>query len=847
MWKSREVAALLSLGAFATVGVGAMAAEQRYSPVPGGFAIRNGSAEFSRPLYGWHGDDNEEKSVKSMPFAGDRPKVSLMLFNGPRIGSKPSGVLSFGDGTEDVESRYVWGRAEYDLAGKGTVKMARSASSDGLLVETTGGLRPSFDGDWILAAESERDGRTYFDFERKGMPERGASDVAAMFDAATNRLETLARTIEIKTPDPLIDSLLPCQLVAADAMFEGRIICHGVTNWRMPFAGWRGPYACLATGWGERFKENARLFFNAQKKDGRIPCKPAMDGSYNMNEIFCDAVLRYWLWSDDDAFMRECAYEGVKRHLAWMESAMKVPGEDLFENWLNAWNTDDKWCNGGAGTIASSYVVFAYRTMAEAAAKFGKTDDAKRFAERAAAVEKAVQMRLWDDEEGVWGEYRERFGLGRLVPCPDLSTVYTAIDSLAPDAVRNRRAVRWVEENVPTHFTKDGASLLYSSNRLPMFYSSCGRYQNEVFHWALACYQAGEPEIGWRNLHAAAEISARGETCGPGATFYDLDFNLKNKKGLDFSDSVGTFLRTVVEGVFGIRNGKAGEPCFPASWDFAEIKAPGVAFRWQRTESAAKCGDLPQPHRRWGKTKGEGADCAVPDGAKAEFVDLGGAFNQNLRLLHSRKYTPRIANFRWTGVPRTIMANGRSSWERHEVVGNRKWKKDWCIPKKLDWPKGGTLAAKYGPEFRLGAAEGENAAFVSFYDQFPKEVAVPLSGKARKLALLTAVSTNPNVAWMEAARVVVEYEDGTSATLSLVPPDNCDDWLSYSHGQYWYFDPKRDCRPYAVNGRPAMLGKTAHANVHAVALDPAKALKALRFECRGTETLAGLLGATLYR
>ena len=50
-----------------------------------------------------------------------------------------------------------------------------------------------------------------------------------------------------------------------------------------------------------------------------------------------------------------------------------------------------------------------------------------------------------------------------------------------------------------------------------------------------------------------------------------------------------------------------------------------------------------------------------------------------------------------------------------------------------------------------------------------------------------------------------------------------------------------------MNGRPAMLGKTAHANVYALALDPSKALKALRFECRGTETLAGLLGATLYR
>ena len=854
-------AGIVSLEAFA-----ASEPQQRYTPVPGGFAIRNGRAEFTRPLYGWHGDDDYRRPRKTMPFTGDRPKVCANVFKGIRNAKEP-GVLAFGDGTEDVMFRYVWGRAEYDLAGKGTVKMVRSASSDRLLVETTGDLPPKFDGVWTLDAQGECGGRRYYAFGRKGMKTAPAADPVRDFTAATDRVERIARTIEIKTPDPLLDSLLACQLVAADAAFEGPIICHGVTTWRVPYAGWRCAYLTLATAWNEGFKAHARLFFKAQRKDGRIPSKCTGDEAYNMNEVFVDSVLRYWRWSGDDDFMREIAYEGVKRHLDWMERNMKVPGTDIFENWLNAWNTDNKWCNGGGGTIASAYVVYAYRTMAEVAFRLGRAEDAKRFAVRAETVARAVSAQLWDEKAGVWGEYRERFGLGRLMLNPDTSAVYTAIDSLPFDPGRFRRAVGWIERNTPSHFTADGVAFLYSSNKLPQFYSSCGRYQQETFHWALSCYQAGEAELGWRNLHNASVVSARGTRCGPGAVFYDLDEDLQARFGTDFADTVGIFFRTVVEGVFGITDGRRITPSFPSSWDRAEIKSPYVSYVWTRKDGvkitakrtdapvevrpaalATFVGDAAIPaHRNWGAAKGEGCDCTVPAGRAARYVDLSGAFNQEWRLLHARTYSPRIGDFRWTpGLPRTVMANGRGWWESHETCTNRRWARNYAVPDKLDWPQDGILRTKYGPAFKLGPAAGANAAFTSFYNQFPKEVSVPLKGRAQKLALLAAVSTNPNVAWMEAAQLTVEYADGTRKTLALVPPDNCDDWLGYSWGNWSRPNPAMDNTPYAVKGNPVAFAPRAHANVLAIDLDPRRELKALRFICCGTETLAGILAATLY-
>ena len=834
---------------------------QKYKPVPGGYETFNGDGEFNRPLYGWHGDDRELAPCKSLPWTSDRPKVALKVFKGYRIDKNVRGVLQFGDGTEDVEYRYVWGRAEYDLKGKGTVKMVRSAQSDGLLVEVTGDLPPKFDGEWEVAAKGVRGGAAYYDFERKGIRRPASIDPAAAFDDATNHFERIARTIEIKTPDPFLDSLLPCQLLVADAMFEGRHITHGVTNWKQAFAGWRVGYICYATGWEERFKENAREHFRSQRKNGRIPNEPNRDSGYNMCEEFVVSVMRYWRWTHDDDFMREIAYDGVKRHLAWMDRNMKVPDAELYENWLNTWNTDNKWCNGGAGTIASAYYAFVCRVMSEVAERLGKAEDAAYFAARSKAVEDAIAKRLWHEGDGVWGEYRERFGLKRLMRAPDLSTVYIAIDNLVPDLARNRRAVFWVEDNVPTFFAKDGATLLYSSNRLPFFWTSCGRYPNETTFWALACYQAGEPELGWRNLHDVAVVSARGAGCGPGVVTCDLDFDFACYANIDFADNTAGYLRTVTEGVFGIVEGREIRPSFPASWNEAEIKSPYVSYRWTRTGGVEVTGGsraatvkvvpapkpqfvgdaIPPRHTRWGHPKGEGSDLSVPSGATEEFIDLSGVFNQNLRLLHAGKYSPRIKHS-------CVQANGRTSWERREVVNNRHWPKDYCVPKKLDWPGDGHLVTKYGPSFLLGPEDGTNAVFVSFYDQFPNAIDIPLYGKARKIALLSAVVTNPNVAWMEAACVKVQYADGTEEALSLVPPDNCDDWLSYMHGQWAYIDTARDNRPYAVNGRPVMFGKIAtHGNAHAIVLDPTKELKSLRVECRGTETFVGLLAATLYR
>ncbi len=90
----RRSSGIINVGLACMVAVGviisAHGVQQRYTPVPGGFATRNGDGEFNRPLYGWHGDDRELSPCKSLPWTSDRPKVALKVFRGYRIGNKRS-------------------------------------------------------------------------------------------------------------------------------------------------------------------------------------------------------------------------------------------------------------------------------------------------------------------------------------------------------------------------------------------------------------------------------------------------------------------------------------------------------------------------------------------------------------------------------------------------------------------------------------------------------------------------------------------------------------------------------------------------------------------------------------
>ena len=82
------------------------------------------------------------------------------------------------------------------------------------------------------------------------------SDELQAFARRREALTAIAGTLQCRTPDPFLDGMFSALGIAADAIWDETQGCvmHGAVAWRMPLAGWRGPYVLDVTGRHERMR-----------------------------------------------------------------------------------------------------------------------------------------------------------------------------------------------------------------------------------------------------------------------------------------------------------------------------------------------------------------------------------------------------------------------------------------------------------------------------------------------------------------------------------------------------------------------------------------------------------------
>lgn len=411
------------------------------------------------------------------------------------------------------------------------------------------------------------------------------NDAATLFDDGVEYYKSVSETVKIDTPNPYLNSAFTSQMMALDALWDDPVICHGPIAWHGGQSGWRSMYAFVTAGWDERIKTNVRQYIKNQTDEGRITNYPTSDRRYNMGEVLVDELMYYWLWTGDDEFFRDEAYDFVAKHLAWQDKYIQVPDTNLYENWLNAWNTDNKWNNGGPGSIATSYTWRAYEVMSQIAARLNKTEDAQKYKAKADAIKAEMKSELWDVHTGVYGEFKDIFGLGRLNTAPDLSSIYTPIDVGMTDKTEAYQMLRYSDYAIPS-IEMNGYEFKYSSNRLPLFYSSDGLYQQEVMNNALAYYQTGNREMGYKQYMGCVIPLFKGTAAGPGESSLQVTSSLENAGHIDFGDTCSQYTRTAIEGIFGIKMNEAYGtakimPGLPADWKNASIKTDYLSYSYK--------------------------------------------------------------------------------------------------------------------------------------------------------------------------------------------------------------------------------------------------------------------------
>ena len=546
---------------------------------------------------------------------------------------------------------------------------------------------------------------------------------------------------------------------------------------------------------------------------------------YDMNLVFIDELLWHFQFDADTAYMRKM-WPVIKSHLAWEKNTWDPDNDGLYDAYCCIWASDALQYNSGGVTHSSAYNYRANLLAARMAEMIGENPASYR--EEADKILKAMNSRLWLKDFGHWAEYQDFMGLKRVHKDAALWSIYTPIDCGAGTGEQNYQATKYVDRHIPrvpyiyngqeyqTVSTSDWSPYEWSINNVAMA---------EVMHTVLAYYQAGRVEEAYRLLKAnVLDFMYLGSSPGNFGQLSTMD-RATGEGYRDFSDVTGISSRAFIEGLYGITpNALDGKciirPGFPAAWDSASVHTPYLDYSFRRVggkdvfdieqnfarplqivirqnmgggkykdteltadkrqhvelatikpvdndEAEAKrtytLADAvaEQAADQWGTMTGVGNDFDQLNDGKRRMVNMDAAFNSEVSDIFKNQYLTPRSPYTTLCVPTQGMG-------------------DWCSTKKLakiddsklrSMVKDGSFETLPGLSFRT-PAEGKNIAYTSLWDNYPDSITIPLSGKASHAYLLMAGSTNPMQFAIENAVVRVEYTDGTTDELMLVPPVN---------------------------------------------------------------------------
>jgi hypothetical protein len=463
---------------------------------------------------------------------------------------------------------------------------------------------------------------------------------------------------------------------------------------------------------------------------------------------------------------------------------------------------------------------------------------------------------------------------------------------------------------------------LGTSNWMPYSWSLNNVTMNENAHGALGLWQAGESEIAFRVLKGSL-VAAMFMGISPGnvGSMSYLDV-YRRESQRDFADGSGTLSRALIEGLFGVRPDLlAGElvivPGFPESWSRASLNHPSLGLSFVRDGSTDTYSVEPHLSRRvalrlqlraLGTTprivvNGQAAkgtlitgaptrlEIVVPPAARSEIsvtwsgqppaqimassllrdlpaerrkmqpvatpesVDLTAYFNDRVTAIFQKgKYRSPRSPF----VSLALPAQGIGYWAGHV---NASAEIDDSGLRTVAAANGGKISLHNGVTFTTpGPGDAKNVLFTSQWDNYPREATIPLSGKAHRVHLLMAGSTNAMQSRLDNGEVVVTYTDGTTARLALRNPETwwpieqdyfIDDFqfrldgplptrVNLKTGEVRVLDPKT----FKGQGRVVPGGA---ATVLQLDLDAGKELQSLTIRTLANDVVIGLMAATLER
>ncbi|MFP9112710.1 DUF4450 domain-containing protein [Flavobacterium sp. RHBU_3] len=443
-----------------------------------------------------------------------------------------------------------------------------------------------------------------------------------LFNTADAARIKLSRTLKITTPDPYMNPLGATISMAADGIWDEQVWLHGAIGWRMQLNGWRAAYTGDALGWHNRARTHFDNYAASQvtdvepiyahpqqdtvldltralKKWGtpmysngyicRNPNNNTQMHHYDMNLVYIDELLWHLKWTGDLAYAKKI-FPVIQRSLAWEKRNFDPDGDGLYEAYAATWASDGVMYNSGGTTVGSAYNYRANATAAEIATLIGENPAPYR--NEADKILKAINEKLWLENQGWWAEYVDFMGNKMVHPYAGVWSIYTAIDSGIHNPFKAYSATSYVDQYIPHIPIKadnlDGEyNAIATSSWMPYCWSTNNVAFAETGHTALAYWQAGRANEAY-NLFKGAVLDGMYLGNSPGnigqISYYDA---ARGESYRDFGDPIGVYSRAVVQGLFGIapnllHNEITVQPGFPGDWKFAEIQHPDMGYSFKR-------------------------------------------------------------------------------------------------------------------------------------------------------------------------------------------------------------------------------------------------------------------------
>ncbi|WP_342646199.1 DUF4450 domain-containing protein [Mucilaginibacter sp. CSA2-8R] len=469
-----------------------------------------------------------------------------------------------------------------------------------------------------------------------GRAENTYAQIAGLIQQAEGARVKLTLRVQLKTPDPYINTLGGALAIAADAIWETPSYLHGAVAWRMRLPAWRGAYAADVLGWHDRALQHFSSYAqsqiltpetgpivadtalhlarqqeklgNAMFSSGYISRNPGGDirpHHYDMNLVFIDQLINHFYWTGDLNQIKKF-WPTIKRHLDWEKRNFDRDGDGLYDAYCCIWASDALQYSGGGVTHSSAYNYRANLIAAQLARIAG--DDPAPYAQEAQHIKNAVAQNLWIPNTGTYAEFKDLLGNRLLHTSPGLWTIYHAIDEGLPNAMQAYQSLRYIDTQIPhIPVVAKGLTGNYylpaTTNWLPYTWSLNNVAMAETMNTALAYWQGGRAADAF-TLWKSALIESMYLGASPG-NFQQLSFYDAQRGELyrDFADPIGVTARTVVEGLFGIKPDMLHQqltikPGFPAAWNYASLKTPDININFSRTgliDSYTITSALPKP------------------------------------------------------------------------------------------------------------------------------------------------------------------------------------------------------------------------------------------------------------